>query len=115
MKRLFPSFIVIAFVSSLAIVTTSSCNKNRDCTVSVSVIDDSLGLPVPSMVKLYCSEPLCVVADSASTGQDGIVEFVFPNPGILLIEVTVDGTKYEGGFVELEPGETVSEEVEITI
>ncbi len=114
MKRLFPTFIVIAFISSMALLTTSSCNKNRALALSFSVID-SVGEAVPSTVLIYCSEPLCVVEDSSSTGQDGIVEFVFPNPGILLVDVIVSGTRYEGGFVELEAGETVSKEVELDL
>ena len=114
MKRFLPAFVLLAFIAAFALTTTTSCNKNRESKVIVSVTD-SLGEPFPSLVLIYCSEPDCVVEDSASTGLDGQAEFTFPNPGILLVDVQVGTTVYEGGFVELEPGETVEKPVELPL
>lgn len=114
MKKIFSAVAITVFVALIAVFFTPSCNRNRDCKVLVSVVDDSLAEPVKAAAcTLYCTPNTCIIEEIESTGVDGQAEFVFPNPAILLVSVTVGQTTYEGGYVELKPGETVEHIVEI--
>lgn len=115
MKKIFPAIAILTFLGLIAIFITPSCNRNRECKVLVSVFD-TLGEPVKSATcTLYCTPNTCIIEEIESTGIDGQAEFVFPNPAILLVNVTYDGDTYEGGYVELKPSETVEQIVELPI
>lgn len=117
MKRYLPGIFVLSFLACIALFTTQSCNKNRDCKVIIRVVDDSLGSPISGAVcTLYCSPNTCIIEETAKTGANGEADFTFSNPAILLVEVSLgDTATYDGKYVELKEGETVEKIVEIPL
>lgn len=117
MKRFAPGIIILVFLAFIAVFTTPSCNKNRECKVVVRVIDDSLNQPISgALCTLYCSPNTCIIEEVERTGADGEADFTFANPAILLVEINLgDTATFDGKYVELEAGETVEKIVEIPL
>lgn len=117
MKKFAPGIIVLMFLAAIAVFTTPSCNKNKECKVVVRVIDDSLSQPIAGATcTLYCSPNTCIIEEIEKTGADGEADFTFENPAILLVEIGLgDTATFDGKYVELEPGETVEKVVKIPL
>ena len=86
-KLITSSTLLIAVISFLA-VNYTSCLQN-DPTIGIVKIIDSNAVPKSGvMVKVYCTEPLCVVKDSALTDNSGKVQFEYDLPAVLKIDAS---------------------------
>ena len=103
----------------------SSCRRNKDCTVTITVQDGSTGGPVagasvrvgPS--KTNANGTLQIQDQTATTDGSGIVTFTFKLPAILEADVTPP-SPYTcalpsacSGLVKLEEGKSVNKTLKI--
>lgn len=107
---------VLAFA---IIVGASSCKKSTDAIVRLKVVEngvnqlnpnDTTVIPVPqAQVRFYNDERVGTLwlEETMSTGPNGEVEFIYPNPAILKYDVIHGGRSSMENFVILEQGETV--------
>ena len=108
----------------------TSCNKDLGPSVAVIKVIDPNGGPLSgSIVRVFCTEALCIVDDTSFTDLNGESEHEFDHPAVLKVQAWKDiGTIYQiddttftdtfytlygEGFVRLEEGDRTTEVVTV--
>lgn len=112
-------FITSLVITCFIVITSTSCEKNTDCKLTVKTLD-SVGLPLGNAkIKLYAnvktSSGATVEADLKAEGvsdANGVSTYTFKLPAILDIKASV-GTKTATSIVKLEEGKGVEKTVTV--
>jgi len=116
-KILLPLFFTVAF----AFIFSSSCKRNKDCDVVITIIDGTNDAPVyGATVHMFPppsqKPPLDIQDQTSITDASGMATFTFKLPAILQADVTPPTTytlNSGGALVKLEEGKQVSKTIKL--
>ncbi|MFQ5335087.1 MAG: hypothetical protein ACE5DN_03330, partial [Flavobacteriales bacterium] len=91
-KKLIISSILFAAVGSFLALNFTACLQNDPTIGYVKVIDSNAVPKSGIMVKVYCTEPLCLIKDSGLTDNSGRIKFEYDLPAVLKIDASKDYT-----------------------
>lgn len=88
MKRtsLVLSFAVIMVFGLIATAFTSCKRSDGPSTAVIRVLDTNGRLVVGASVRVFCTEPICIIDDSAFTDANGESEHEFDLPAVLKVQ-----------------------------
>lgn len=116
-KILLPLFFIVAF----AFIFSSSCKRNKECDVVITVTDGANSVPVyGATVHMYPppsqNPTLDIQEQTAITDASGMATLTFKLPAILQADVTPPSTyslNTGGALVKLEEGKQVSKTIKL--
>ena len=112
MKKKIYILLFLALFCGFLSLTFQSCKKDTVCKAVITV-NDTAGLPViGATVRLYNDYPRSIVNVTQTTSDIGEADFSFNLEAILFLTVAKTTTdSVAAGFVQLKPGQTVSQVV----
>lgn len=115
--------ILVPFLALIFIVGVSSCKKNKDAKVIITVLKDSVNFvtqdtvevaAVLANVRFYLDEIGAEHIDTTvRTTSSGKAEFVWPYPAILQYDISYQNFSSLENFIILEQGETIEKTVNV--